>query len=70
MFGIAIPPVFGRNLKKKNCILNEYVLVFLDHFDMLVSKMIFKKLKKHHFDVFWHDKHFEKPPQLDSQTGP
>ena len=24
-------------------ILNEYVLVFLDHFDMLMSKMIFKK---------------------------
>ena len=27
------------------CILNEYVLVFLDHFDVLMSKIIFKKLK-------------------------
>ena len=27
------------------CILNEYGLVFLDHFNMLMSKMIFKKWK-------------------------
>jgi hypothetical protein len=35
----------------------------LDRFDALISKIIFKKIKKHHFDVFRHEKHFEKQPQ-------
>jgi hypothetical protein len=35
----------------------------LDRFDALISKIIFKKLKKYHFDAFRHEKHFEKQPQ-------
>ena len=42
----------------------------LDYFDVLMSKMIFKKIKKHHLNVFRHEKHFEKLPQLHSQTSP
>jgi len=26
-------------------------------------------MKKHHFDAFQHEKHFEKQPQPHSQTG-
>ena len=44
--------------------------MFLDHFDVLMLKMIFKKWKKYHFDVFQHEKHFEKLPQPHSQTDP
>jgi hypothetical protein len=35
----------------------------LDRFDVLMSKMIFKKMKKHHWHAFWHEKLFEKHPQ-------
>jgi hypothetical protein len=38
----------------------------LDRFDALISKIIFKKLKKKHFDTFWN----EKQPQPHSQTNP
>jgi len=41
----------------------------LDRFDALISKIIFKKIKKHHFNAFRHEKHFEKQPQPHSQTG-
>ena len=41
----------------------------LNRFDALILKMIFKKMKKHHFDAFRHEKHFEKQPQPHSQTG-
>jgi len=41
----------------------------LDRFDALISKIIFKKLKKYHFDAFRHEKHFEKQPQPYSQTA-
>jgi hypothetical protein len=27
-------------------------------------------MKKHHFDAFWHEKHFKKQPQPHSQTDP
>jgi hypothetical protein len=36
---------------------------------MLISKIILKKIKKHHFDAFQHEKHFEKQPQPYSQTS-
>jgi len=42
--------------------------VFLDHFDALMSKIIFKKLKKYYFNTFSSEKHFEKQPQPHSQT--
>ena len=42
--------------------------MFLDHFDVLISKMIFKK-KIYHFDIFRHYKHFKKVPQPHSQTA-
>jgi hypothetical protein len=48
---------------------NLYVLVFLDYFDALISKMIFKKIKKHYFNIFLSKKHFKKQPQPHSQTG-
>jgi hypothetical protein len=48
-------------------------LYVLNRFDALILKMILKKMKKHHFDAFRHEKHFEKhfekQPQPHSQTG-
>jgi hypothetical protein len=41
----------------------------LDRFDELISKIILKNKKKHHFDIFQHKKHFEKQPQPHFQTG-
>jgi hypothetical protein len=40
-------------------------LIFLDHFDALISKMIF--LKNYYFDIFPSKKHYEKQPQPHSQ---
>ena len=37
--------------------------MFSDHFDILISKMIFKKYKKYYFDVFSSEKHFKKQSQ-------
>jgi hypothetical protein len=48
-----------KKLKKNN---------ILDRFDLLISKMIFKKYKKYHFDTFRHEKLFEKQQQPHSQT--
>jgi len=34
--------------------------MFSNHFDMLMSNMIFKKLKKYHFNAFSNKKHLKK----------
>jgi len=34
--------------------------VFLDHFDALITKIIFKNKKKYYFDIFLNEKHFKK----------
>jgi len=34
--------------------------VFLDYFDALMSKIIFKKIKKYYFNTFISEKHFKK----------
>jgi hypothetical protein len=39
--------------------LNQYFLIFSNHFDVLILK-IFKK--KHYFDIFPSEKHFKKQP--------
>jgi hypothetical protein len=44
--------------------------MFLDGFDMLMSKMIFKKMKKLHFDAFLSKKHIEPSLLPQSQTSP
>jgi len=36
--------------------------MFLDHFDALMSKIIFFK-KKYYFNIFLNEKHFKKQPQ-------
>jgi hypothetical protein len=43
--------------------------VFSDRFNALISKIIFKKLKKNHFDAFSSEKHFEKQSSPHFQTG-
>jgi hypothetical protein len=50
-FGNAVQTAFSKILifflqKIKN------FLYVLDRFDVLISKMIFKKIKKNHFDIF------------------
>jgi len=42
--------------------------VFFDYFDVLISKIIFKKLKIYIFDDFPSKIFFEKQQQSDSQT--
>ena len=37
--------------------------MFLDHFDTLILKIIFLKLKKHYFNIFLSKKHFKKQLQ-------
>jgi uncharacterized membrane protein len=37
--------------------------VFLDHFDVLILKIIFKKYKKYYFNIFSSEKYFKKQPQ-------
>jgi len=48
----------------------EYGLYVLDRFDVLMSKIILKKIKKYHWHIFWHEKLFEKHPQPHCQTRP
>jgi hypothetical protein len=58
----------ARVFKKFNFFLLKINFFYvLDRFDALISKIVFKN-KKHHFDAFWHKKHFEKQSQPHFQT--
>jgi hypothetical protein len=56
MFEIEVKPVFLLKNKKINLRINY--LVFLDCFDVLMSKI--NLYKKHYFDAFSSEKHFKK----------
>jgi hypothetical protein len=43
--------------------------MFSNGFNILILKMIFKKIKKHHFDAFLCEKYFEPQPLPQFQTG-
>jgi hypothetical protein len=43
--------------------------MFLDRFYVLISKINFKKIKKHYFNAFPSEKHFEKQLLPRYQTG-
>jgi hypothetical protein len=64
-FGNAVQTAFLKNF---NFFYKNFFLYILDRFDALILKIIFKKIKKHHFDAFQHGKYFEKQPQPHSQT--
>ena len=42
--------------------------MFLDCFDLLISKIIFKKIKKYYFNIFINKKHFKSQPLSHFQT--
>ena len=63
-FGNTGQPVFLKKSKFVFC--KKLIFLFvLNCFDTLISKIF---LKKHYFDAFRHEKHFEKQPQPHSQT--
>jgi hypothetical protein len=68
VFGNVVVTVFSKKLKMFLLKIIFYIYV-LNRFDALISKIILKKMKKHHFDAFRHKKHFEKQQQPHSQTG-
>jgi len=43
--------------------------VFLNYFDVLISKIIFKKYKKYIFNIFFSEKYFKKQSQQHFQSG-
>jgi hypothetical protein len=56
-----VPSNFGKKLFKMN-----FVFIFSDCFDVLMSKIIFKN-KKNYFNVFLSEKYFEPSPLLQLQ---
>jgi len=55
-------------LKKLIFLFKIKKFIFLDRFNILISKIIFKN-KKIYFDAFLRKKYFEPSPLLQSQTG-
>jgi hypothetical protein len=58
-----LEPVYFCILKallKKIIFFYFNIFVFLDHFDVLISKMNFFKMRKYYFIAFLTDKHFKK----------
>jgi len=55
-----------QKIKKKNFF--NYFFIFLDHFDLLMSKKKFKN-KKHYFNVCLIEKHFENQLLAQCQTS-
>jgi hypothetical protein len=66
LFDIAVPTT---PLKIFELFLASIFCVFLDRFDVLMSKVNFKN-KKYYFDSFLSEKHFEKQPLPHLYIGP
>ena len=49
--------------KKFNFLLKVNCFYVLNFFDVLISKIIFLKIKKYYFNIFYHEKYFKKQPQ-------
>jgi len=52
-----------KNIKKKlvfSLLQINIFLMFLDHFDALISKIIFLKIKEYYFNTFSSKKYFKK----------
>jgi hypothetical protein len=56
LFGKAVETAFPQVLI---FFIKNYFFILSDPFNMLILKIIFKKLKKYYFDVFLNEKHFK-----------
>jgi len=65
LYGNAVETIIFSNLF---IFVKNYFLMFLYCFDVLISKIIFLKIKRHHFNIFLNEKHFEPQPLPQSQT--